>query len=434
MTGDKFFYECNDCQAEYAADKVMYLCPICSRDNVANQPPKGVLKTIFRYDKIKRKVSAHNRFQHLATEGFFSLLPLDELKNLPGLRVGNTPMYRFDRWIGEGTDKQTGGQADRSMEELDFELYLKDDSQNPTFSFKDRASALVSAFAKEHGISTIIAASTGNAGSSLAGICASQGQTSFIFVPSTAPQAKLTQIVMYGARIIPVKGNYDNAFDLSVKATEVFGYYNRNTAYNPLTIEGKKMVSFEIYAQLGYRVPDRIFVPTGDGVIISGVYKGFEDLLKLDIIDHIPTIIAVQAEGSDNLIRNLKAVSFHAIPSETIADSISVDVPRNFYMTKDYLKKYQGEWISVSDNEILLASRELARTTGIFQEPAAVAAFAGMLKYHHGEAIQPGSKNVVLLTGSGLKDLRSVQPLISIPRPIEPDLTSIRDMFKEYLS
>ncbi len=431
---DKFYYECNDCQAEYAADKIMYLCPACSRDNVADQPPKGVLKTIYQYDSISKNVSVLKRFQNLAKDGFLSVLPINDLKNGPGLRVGNTPMYRFDRWTGGVADRRTGGQMDRLREELDFELYLKDDSQNPTFSFKDRASALVSAFAKERGISTIIAASTGNAGSSLAGICASQGQHSVIFVPSAAPQAKLTQIVMYGARIIPVNGNYDNAFDLSVKATEVFGFYNRNTAYNPLTIEGKKTVSYEIYAQLGYQVPDRIFVPTGDGVIISGVYKGFEDLLKLDIIDHIPTIIAVQAEGSDNLIRNLKAEKFTSIPSETIADSISVDIPRNFFMTRSYLKKYHGEWISVSDNEILLASRELARTTGIFQEPASVAAFAGMLKYHHGEAIQAGSKNVVLLTGSGLKDLRSVQPLISLPAPVETDLASIRNIFKDYIA
>ncbi len=190
-------------------------------------------------------------------------------------------------------------------ENLGFDLYLKDDSQNPTFSFKDRASYIVSAFAKENGINTIVAASTGNAGSSIAGICASQNQKAIVMVPASAPIAKLTQIVMYGATIIPVKGTYDNAFDLSIEASNQFGWYNRNTAYNPLTIEGKKTVSFEIFDQMKETLPDRIFVPVGDGVIISGVYKGFEDLLKLGFIEKIPTIVAVQSSGSDNLIRNI---------------------------------------------------------------------------------------------------------------------------------
>ncbi len=142
--------------------------------------------------------------------------------------------------------------TESGRKKLPFSVFLKDDSQNPTWSLKDRASALVSAFARENGLDTIIAASTGNAGSSLAGICASQKQRAVIIVPETAPQAKLTQIIMYGAAIVPVKGNYDEAFDLSVKATEEFGWYNRNTAFNPVTIEGKKTVSFEIYEQLKY--------------------------------------------------------------------------------------------------------------------------------------------------------------------------------------
>src|SRR5665647_1170888 len=114
-------------------------------------------------------------------------------------------------------------------------------------------------------------------------------------VPENAPIAKLTQIIMYGAIIVPIKGTYDEAFDLSIKATELFGWYNRNTAFNPLTIEGKKTVSFELFGDMGFKIPDRIFVPVGDGVIISGVYKGFEDLFLLDMIDKIPTIVAVQS-------------------------------------------------------------------------------------------------------------------------------------------
>ncbi len=214
---------------------------------------------------------------------------------MPPLRVGNTPLYPLS-----GLDDK----------KFPFSLYLKDDSQNPTWSFKDRASALVSAFAAENRLGTIIAASTGNAGSSLAGICASQRQRAVIVVPETAPKAKLTQIVMYGAMIVPVKGTYDEAFDLSVKATELFGWYNRNTAFNPFTIEGKKTVSFELFEQLRFSVPDRIFIPAGDGVILAGAYKGFEDLLRLGITDKMPVIVAVQSEKSDNLVRNIGQEKF----------------------------------------------------------------------------------------------------------------------------
>lgn len=411
---DKFQYECNDCGAAYSAENVMYLCPACQQKNTAVQPPKGVLKTIYDFKKIRKITHSQNLFKHLQRENFLSLLPINEIESLPKLYIGNTPLYKFSKI---------------DSEELSFGLYLKDDSQNPTFSFKDRASAVVSAWAKENGIDTIIAASTGNAGSSLAGICASQCQNSVIFVPATAPLAKLTQIVMYGAKIIPVNGTYDQAFDLSVKASEIYGFYNRNTAYNPLTIEGKKTVSFELFGDLNQQIPDRVFVPVGDGVIISGVYKGFEDLLNLGIIKKMPVIVAVQAEGSCNLIKNIDQKDFKATVSDTLADSISVDIPRNYFMAVKYLKQYQGEYITVSDSEILKASVKLSASTGIFAEPAAVAAFAGMLKYKAKELIPEDSKNVVLLTGSGLKDLKSVQSIINLPEPVEPEISALENLF-----
>ncbi|MCD4696587.1 MAG: pyridoxal-phosphate dependent enzyme, partial [Bacteroidales bacterium] len=314
-----FTYQCISCTKELSAGKIIYLCPECANNPKSDQPPKGVLKVRYGYNALKRNGIT---FNDLKKNHWLDLLPINDLKSLPKLHIGNTPLYHYNK-LGK--------------EKLAFDLFIKDDSQNPTFSFKDRASALVSAFAKENGISTIVTASTGNAGSSLAGICASQGQKAIVMVPATAPIAKLTQIIMYGATIIPVNGTYDDAFDLSVEATGYFGWYNRNTAYNPLTIEGKKTVSFEIYDQLKETLPDRIFVPVGDGVIISGVYKGFEDLLELGIIKKMPVIVAVQAEGSSNLIKNLDTDIFETHPGETVADSIAVDYPRNFYMTKDFI-------------------------------------------------------------------------------------------------
>ena len=405
---NKFTYKCTSCEKEYPGSAIQYLCPECDKKFTDELPPQGILKVLYAYGNL---ISKGITFNKLIQHHWFDLLPISNLESLPKLKIGNTPLYHFQK-LGK--------------ENLGFDLYLKDDSQNPTFSFKDRASAVVSAFAKENSADTLVTASTGNAGSSLAGICASQRQKAIVLVPVSAPVAKLAQIIMYGATIVPVKGTYDDAFDLSIKATEYFGWYNRNTAYNPLTIEGKKTVSFEIFDQLQESIPDRIFVPVGDGVIISGVYKGFEDLLKLGFIDKIPTIVAVQSSGSDNLIRNLNKENFEVKISHTLADSISVDYPRNFYMTRDFLKKYKGEWITVTDQEIINASKSLASNTGLFAEPAAAASFASMLKYKSENKLPEATKNVVLLTGSGLKDIKSLEKELEIPGPIEPDIKNIK--------
>ncbi len=405
----KFAYQCNDCEALIETKEVTYLCPNCEKKNVENQPPKGVLKTIYNYEQIAKK-NSYKQLKRKLNKGDYSfLMPVNKAASYPKLKAGNTPLYDIS-------------------ENEDYPLFAKDDSQNPTYSFKDRASYLVSAFAKENGIDTIIAASTGNAGSSLAGICASNKQKAVIFVPEAAPKAKLTQIIMYGAKIIPVKGTYDDAFDLSVKATKEFGYYNRNTAYNPFTIEGKKTVAYEIFTKFGKALPDTIFVSAGDGVIISAVYKGFEDLLKLNLINNVPEIIAVQAEGSCNIVANLDTEKFVAKPSSTIADSIAVDVPRNFFMAKKFIKTYNGSAIMVSDDEIIKASKKMSKGNGLFSEPAAAAAYAGYLKLKKLEKIKKGQKCLVLLTGSGLKDLDALLKSIKIPKAITPELSAVQKL------
>jgi threonine synthase len=378
-------------------------------------PPLGVFKTIYPYKAIREKFPKDYLFESLKDRQFVDILPINNVNSLGPLKVGNTPLYTFSC-------------KDEGKGELTF--YLKDDSQNPTFSFKDRASQLVSAYAKEQGIDTIVAASTGNAGSSLAGICASQRQKAIIIVPKSAPAAKLLQIVMYGALPVLVDGNYDAAFELSLQATKHFGWFNRNTAYNPFTIEGKKTVAFEIFDQLRCNFPSRIFVSVGDGVILSGVYKGFEDLLELGLIDKMPVIVAVQSDKSDNLARNMESEKFEMRPATTIADSISVDIPRNFYMAKSFLQKYKGEWLTVTDDEIMAAASVLARNTGIFAEPAAATAMAGMLKYAKGNDVKHLNPMLVLSTGSGLKDAKTPLQNIKLPHPLSPNI----DVLSEYIA
>lgn len=402
----KYQFECCDCGAVFN-EPFLYLCPVCSAHNTPGTPPAGVLKTVYPYSEIRRGRQASHLFDELLLQKFLPLLPIRQVESLGLLRVGNTPLYEVHALAGARKD---------------IRVLVKDDAQNPTFSFKDRASVLVSAWAKEQGIDTIVAASTGNAGSSLAGICAAQGQQAVILAPASAPPAKLLQMVMYGARTILVDGNYDAAFDLSIRITERLGWFNRNTAFNPFTIEGKKTVAYELYRQTCGHLPDYIFVPVGDGVILSGVYKGFEDLLMLGIIHAVPVIVAVQSIDSDNLVRNYQSPEFVMKPATTLADSISVDVPRNFNMAVGFLAKYQGITLTVSDAQIIAAAGTLARCAGIFTEPAGAAAVAGFLKLLDSGFFAPNASVAILATGSGLKDVRTPLNHITLPKPVGTDV------------
>ncbi len=380
-------YQCTTCGAEY--NEFLYRCPKCATDE---NPPKGILKVVYDYTSQAYDPDT------LIADRFLPFLPIESYRHLSPLNVGNTPLYKLSR-----------GKA----------FYLKDDSRNPTFSYKDRASDIVCAFAAEKGYEVIAAASTGNAGSSLAGIAASNGQKAIVFAPAKAPKNKLLQILAYGAKLIPVDGTYDDAFDLCARACEEQGWFNRNTAWNPLTIEGKKTCAFELYADFSGQAPSDVFVPVGDGVIIAGIYRGFEDLMLAGLIPAMPRIHAVQSLQSDNLIRNLFTKGFQMQRATTFADSISVDYPRNFYMTRDLLRKYNGNTIAVTDDEIRDAMRILARDYGIFSEPAAAAAFAGFLKQK-----DTGETPVVLNTGCGLKDPSAFAASYEIPPAVRPDIES----------
>lgn len=360
------------------------LCPDCSQKQKKNQPLKGILEVELK-GTVGKDYSVHD------------LLPVEKTY-FPAIPVGNTPLW----------------QPANLRQELGFRsLYIKDDGCNPTSSFKDRASWLVSAFAKKCKIEDIALASTGNAGSSMAGIGAAAGQKITLFLPKTAPAAKLVQALQYGATVYRVDGSYDLAYALSLAYTQKRGGLNRNTGYNPMTLEGKKTVSLELVQQLG-TAPDVLFVPTGDGCILSGVYKGFKDLQQLGLIDNIPLVYAVQANTSDALYRAAVTGKFESMPARTVADSISVNVPSNGFYALKQLKKYSGKVITVSDEMIIASQARLSRQTGLFTEPAGATAFAGFLKIR--SELDPGATIVLLATGNGLKDSQTASKGIVVPQ------------------
>ena len=301
------------------------------------------------------------------------------------------------------------------------ELWFKDDTRQPTASLKDRASAMAVAYALAGEIDTIAAASTGNAAASLAGLCARAGLKALIFAPATAPAAKLTQIRSYGAVLIPVDANYDRAFDLCQELSATQGWFNRNTGINPLLSEGKKTVALEIAEQLRWQVPDLVFVPVGDGCILGGVHKGFQDLHRLGWIENLPRLVAVQAEGSAAIVTAFQEQRpLTPVKSQTVADSIAVDFPRDGEKALRALQQTDGLGLTVSDSEILTAQQLLARRTGLFVEPAAAAAFAGLLQLSR-QGKTTNLRAVVLATGSGLKDIPAAQRQLPPLKPVPPD-------------
>lgn len=405
--------KCVVCSKEYPADAVAYVCP--------DHGDEGILDVRYDYELIKQRLSREQlrKSPDFSIWRYRPLLPIRPDSPLPPLTVGWTPLYETPRLAAELGLKQ---------------LWVKDEGRQPTASFKDRASAIAVVKAQEAGARIITTASTGNAAAALSGLCASVGQANVIFVPESAPQAKIAQLLAFGATVLLVKGSYDEAFELCLKAAKEYGWYNRNTGYNPYMSEGKKTASFEICEQLGWQAPDAIFVSVGDGCIIGGLHKGLKDLLALGWIDRMPRLIGIQAEGSNFLTeaweRGEDVLSKAPIDARTVADSISAGLPRDRIKALAAVTETEGAYLTVSDEEILAAIPTLARGCGVFAEPAAAAAYAGLAKAVAQGEVSPEDRIVVLSTGSGLKDvasaMKAVQAAGSTPFSVAPDLNDLK--------
>jgi threonine synthase len=411
-------YRCARCGQTYGPDEQFYVCPNCGAN----------LDVILDVEWIAAASSPATIGQSpdFSIWRYLPLLPVDDPGHhgTPLRSVGWTPLYGAPRL------RQALG-LDR--------LWVKDDGRNPTASFKDRASAVVVARAQELGVERVVTASTGNAGAALAGMAAAAGMPSVIFAPKTAPPAKVAQLMIYGADVYLVEGNYDQAFDLTIEAAQTYGWYCRNTGYNPFTAEGKKTAAFEICEQLtlaesgkladGERwlAPDAIFVSVGDGNIISGLAKGFQDLLDLGWIEAAPRLYGVQSEGSAAIYNAYQrgVDEIEPVSATTLADSISVDFPRDGWRALQAARNSGGAYLQVSDQDILEAISHLALTAGVFAEPAGAAAHAGLRQAAAKEMLGPDERVVLLNTGNGIKDVASAMKAAGEPTVIEPTLAAL---------
>jgi len=395
-------YECVDCGGIIESASAVYLCPRCSAEKRGDGFRRGVLSIVLEPPRGLRPGQ-----------------PVDPLSFLPipvrgreGYPVGNTPLA-----------------APRRLRERHGfpNLFLKLDNLNPSGSLKDRASLLVAEQAVLLGERRVALASTGNAGAAMAAAGAAYGLEVVLFVPASAPKAKLVQSLLCGARVVPVLGTYDDAFALSLEYTAAYGGVNRNTAHNPFTIEGKKTVSLEIYNQMGCAVPDVVYVPVGDGVILAGVHKGFADLVKAGLAERVPVLVAVQARGSNAVARSFREgreVSLER--TSTMADSLCVSSPVNGRLALRCIGESGGRAVEVDDAEIASAQRELCREAGAFVEPASAAAWAGFLKDR--DNVRRDARVAVLLTGTGFKDLRAAEGLVRMPEACPATLAAAADL------
>ena len=282
--------------------------------------------------------------------------------------------------------------------------------------------------ALELGYDTIACSSTGNAASSLAGNAARMGVKAVIFVPERAPEGKVAQLMIFGATVISVEGDYRQTFELSRAAIDKYGYYNRNAGINPTLTEGKKTVALEIAEQLNWRVTDWVAVSVGDGCTIGGVYNGFHDLYELGFIERIPRILGVQSTGCCPFV-DAAAEKRDLIPAEenTIADSIAVGVPRNPKKALRAVSASNGAWVAVSDEEILGMMGILGRSEGVFGEPAGVTASAGVRKAVELGIIRSDETVTAISTGSGLKDVRNALKAAGRPVKCQPSIEALEE-------
>jgi threonine synthase len=403
-------YKCSVCGAEYPPQDVLYLCP---KDG-------GVLDVVQDLAALKKSVDANTlrASQDFSIWRYLPLLPIADPghRSTPLRAVGWTPIYAPSKLAAEIDLKQ---------------IWIKDESSNPTASFKDRASALIVARAQEIGAEVVVTASTGNAGAALAGMAAAAGAQAVIFAPKAAPPAKIAQLLIFGARVLLVNGNYDDATAIARQAADEFGWYCRNTGYNPFTAEGKKTAAFEIWEQVlaaqKLNKPLSVFISVGDGNVIAGVHKGFKDLLALGWIEQMPRLFGVQSEGSRAITNafDAKTEQIESVKATTIADSISVDWPSDGLRALRAATETGGAYVAVPDSEILAAIGELGRA-GIFAEPAGAAAYAGLRSARNSGLIGDSDPVLVLNTGSGLKDVGAARKAAGEAPIIDPTLESLK--------
>ena len=383
--------KCSACGKEYPLD-LYYTCEKCH----------GILMVDYDYDKMKSNLDLTIFSTPNASLWHYKdLLPVKDERNIITMSEGMTPLLQNLRNLKTKYNLKS--------------IYIKDETRNPTASFKDRPTSVGISKALELGYKIVTIASTGNGAAATAGYAAKAGVKSYIFVPENTPISKINQVLTYGAEIVKVKGVYSNSYKLALEASKKFNWANLTSTYlNPYTLEGDKTVAYELFYQMEGEVPDYIFVPIGAGPLLYGIFKGFKELNILGLCNKIPAMVGVQAENCSPIITAYKQNKKYVVAwekADTIASGIAdplIGYDQDGTMTLDAIYKTDGIGVTVSEDELINAVYELGNQEGIFAEPAAAASWAGYKKLLRDKKITGKDKVVLMITGHGLK-----QPIAS---------------------
>jgi len=396
--------KCIDCGREYEASERIYFCPSCG----------GLLDVEYEYDRRLSLTPWSKSFRErpLGVWRYRELLPIEELDKVVTMNEGGTRLIRC-------------GNLERDLGIR--EIYVKYEGDNPTGSFKDRGMTVGVTKALEVGAKTTICASTGNTSSSLAAYSAKAGLDCVVLVPShKIALGKLSQALIHGAKVLAVKGGFDDCLSLVKEISKDPRFYLLNSI-NPFRLEGQKTAAYEIYEQLG-DVPDKLIIPVGNAGNIVAYWKGFRELKLLGLTEKIPNMIGVQALGASPVYKAFIEGSDKIKPMEsveTVATAIRIGNPVNWKRALRAARETGGMIGAVTDEEILWAQSILASREGVFAEPAGAAPIAFLIKAAREGLIEPDSRVVCIVTGHGLKDPDVVLRRIEKPVEVEPEVDSV---------
>jgi len=396
--------QCRECNKEYDAT-FKYICDECF----------GPLDVRYNFSSVTRDTFASREQTYWR---YFELLPIVDKKNIVSIGAGMTPLLK----------------AEKLGKELGLtNLYVKNDSVNPTFSFKDRPAGIAVSKANEFGLSAVGCASTGNLASATAAHAAKGGFPCHIFAPSDIEHAKITQALSYGANFIAVDGTYDEANRIASQIGDKKGIGIVNINMRSYYVEGSKTFSFEVAEQLGWQVPDHLVVPVGSGAMLNAICKGFEELESLSLLNSVSDmhIHAAQPHGCAPIVDAFKKNSADVIPIEnpdTIAKSLAIGDPGDGRYVLKRLDQYHGYAEESTNKEILEGILLLAKTEGIFTEPAGGVAVAVLKKMVEEGKIDKNESTICYVTGNGLKATESLMEVLSKPQVIQPDVAKISAM------
>jgi threonine synthase len=398
---------CRECGREYEIAPI-YTCEWCF----------GPLEVAYDYDAIRKHVSrASIAAGPLSVWRYACMLPV-EGEYAHDLGAGFTPLVR----------------ADRLAAELGLgELWLKNDTLNPTNSFKDRVVAIALAKALEFGFKTVACASTGNLANSVAAHAAHAGLNGYVFIPANLEQGKIVTTSVYGVNVVAVDGNYDDVNRLCAELAGTYPWAFVNVNMRPFYAEGSKTLAFETAEQLGWQSPDHVVVPVASGSLLTKIRKGFDELYKVGLIDEEPhvRVTGAQALGCSPVAKAFidGSDTIRPVKPDTIAKSLAIGNPADGYFALDAVRQSGGGMSAVTDDEIVDGIRLLARTEGIFGETAAGVTIATLAQQAKAGVIRPDERVVAYITGHGLKTLEAVSPYVGPTATISPTLDAFHEAF-----